>query len=274
MSEKGRKKKKTSPVFIIIFIACLAVAAYAAYQLVSIALIYKQASDEYDELKQYTHSTGDDGDSDVIFLDSSSDEQSSSAEETKKAPIEVDFDALKEHNPDTIGWIYVGAENISYPIMQSDDNNYYLRRTTELTYNIAGSIFMEYQNSADLTDPHTIIYGHKMYDHSMFGDLSNLYEYEDYKIDDTFWILTPEASYEYKIFCLEQTVADSSVYTLFSGPSEEFKNYIKTQSEASFVDLPIDSYDENSRVVTLSTCTTAANEERFIVQGILVDTIK
>ena len=39
-----------------------------------------------------------------------------------KAPIDVDFAALKSVNSDVVGWIYVEAlDGISYPIVQGKD---------------------------------------------------------------------------------------------------------------------------------------------------------
>lgn len=268
MSKSGKGKKKTSKIFIIIFIACIAVAAYAGFRLISIGLSYKQADDEYVALKQYTTQNDDGADSE----EQQTDTESGSEDTVKEPPIGVDFEALKSINPDVIGWIYVGVEDISYPIVQADDNDYYLHRTVEGTENFAGSIFMEYKNSPDFTDPNTIIYGHNMKDLSMFAKLHFLYEYEDYLIDDTFWIITPEEAYEYQIFSMEYTVSDGNPYVLFSGPSQEVADYIKTRSSQSVVGLPLGEYDENSRIVTLSTCTSAYGEGRFVVQGILKGT--
>ena len=64
---------------------------------------------------------------------------------------------------------------ISYPIVQGEDDVYYLTHTFNNTENSAGSIFMETLNSADFSDVHTILYGHNMKNGSMFGTLM---EYE------------------------------------------------------------------------------------------------
>ncbi len=256
------KKKKKNKILIIIFIVCIAVAVFAGYRLIDIGLTYKQAEDEYINLQQYTVSVAQ---GDASATQSESDEEL----ETVTPPIEVDFEALWEINSDIVGWLYLAAEEISYPIVQADDNDYYLYRTVEGTENASGSIFMEYQNSSDFSDPNTIIYGHNMRDLSMFGSLQHLYTYEDYLIDDTFWVITPDAAYRYNIFNMEYTVSDGDVYVLFSGPSELVTNYIEGRINNSLVDFGIEEYDENSKIVTLSTCTSSSGEGRFVVQGIL-----
>lgn len=53
----------------------------------------------------------------------------------------VDFESLKKVNEDIIGWIRVNALDISYPIAQSTNNDYYLHRTFERVDNFAGCIF-------------------------------------------------------------------------------------------------------------------------------------
>ena len=272
MSKSGKGKKKSSKIFIVIFIACIAVAAYAGFRLISIGLSYKQADDEYVALKQYTTENEQSGNDETDETSVESESTSEDEVKVKEPPISVDFESLQSINPDVIGWIYVGVEDISYPIVQADDNDYYLHRTVEGTENFAGSIFMEYQNSPDFMDPNTIIYGHNMKDQSMFAKLHFIYEYDDYLIDDTFWIITPEAAYEYQIFCMEYTVSDGNAYVLFSGPSQDVEDYIEKRSSQSVAKLPLGEYDENSKRGTLSTCTSAYGEGRFVVQGILTGT--
>lgn len=58
----------------------------------------------------------------------------------ERPPIAVDFNALWETNQDIIAWIYCEDTPINYPIVQSDDNSYYLRRLLDGSYNVAGTL--------------------------------------------------------------------------------------------------------------------------------------
>jgi sortase B len=60
---------------------------------------------------------------------------------------EIDLAALREVNPDVVGWILIPDTVINYPLMQGADNNYYLKRTWDEKKNAVGSIFLEYLNN-------------------------------------------------------------------------------------------------------------------------------
>ena len=209
----------------------------------------------------------------------------------------VDFESLKKVNEDIIGWIRVNALDISYPIAQSTDNDYYLHRTFERVDNFAGCIFMEYQNHSDFSDKHTfgqeenaagtlfvdsnitdgmdarhvIIYGHNMKNGSMFGTLRKFYEDEVYEKAPYFWIYTPDKIYRYDIFSCAEVAVDSLAYQITFSEEGSFEKYIDDAYSRSVVkgnDIKVTAED---KIVTLSTCT--GNEStRFIVQGKLSKT--
>lgn len=159
--EENKKKKRTAGDVIrtLIMIVALGVFCYSGYQLLSIYQEYKKGSDEYHALEnKYIDEKG-------MFEEINTD----AAEPTMKNPI--DFAGLKAVNEDIIAWLKVGAIDISYPVTQGKDNDYYLHNTFENQPNIAGCIFMDHGCKKDFSDPNTIIYGHNMRNLSMFGKL-------------------------------------------------------------------------------------------------------
>lgn len=70
-----------------------------------------------------------------------------------------------------LAWLYCPDTVINYPVVQSDDNEYYLRRLMDGSSNTAGTLFADYRCSPDFSDPHTVIYGHNMKNDTMFGIL-------------------------------------------------------------------------------------------------------
>lgn len=73
---------------------------------------------------------------------------------------EVDFAALRETNPDIVAWIYIEGTKINYPIVQGEDNSYYLKHLFSGEWNGSGCIFLDFRNDASFADRHSIIYGH------------------------------------------------------------------------------------------------------------------
>ena len=74
----------------------------------------------------------------------------------------------------------------AFPVMQSDDNEYYLYHDIDGYGNGSAShssIFKDYRNDESLRDDFTIIYGHNMSDGSMFGKLAK-YSDKDSKYGD------------------------------------------------------------------------------------------
>jgi sortase B len=271
----GKKKKKkggaVNALLTLGIIVCIGVMGYSAYQLVSAGLAYKEGEEEYAGLRKYTVEAADtpaqspEGEMQETSGSTGEDGQTSAV-----PPLEVDFASLQAINPDIVGWLYIEALDISYPVVQGTDNDYYLHRTFEGKDNFSGSIFVEYRNSGDFTDSNTIVYGHNMKNQSMFGKLKLLTEQQKYQESPYFWILTPDQDYRYQIFSMQVTAADSDVYTLFTNPGQEFVDYLYKMQDESEAALPLEEeFTAESRIVTLSTCT-SSETDRFVVQGVLL----
>ena len=55
----------------------------------------------------------------------------------------MDFTALQQVNPEVLGWILIPDSTISYPLVQHDDNTYYLKKTWKKQSSAVGAIFLE-----------------------------------------------------------------------------------------------------------------------------------
>lgn len=245
----------------------IGVFCYAAFNLYHIYTEYKKGSDEYNQIAEMAV-TERDPDKDVDMEENGPDSPA------LRAPMQIDFASLRSVNPDVIGWIYMeGLEDVNYPVVKGTDNSMYLHMTYEKNYNFAGTIFVDYENSADFSDCNTLVYGHNMKNGSMFGQLKN-YSKDDspYKKSKYFWIFTPEKNYRYEIISAYTTAVDSATYTLFKGPGQEFVDYLNTIVGYSEIQTTPGELTVNDRIVTLSTCT--GNEStRYVVQGKRVDTL-
>ena len=297
------KKKRTigDIIWRLIFTIALAVFLYCGYRLIIIFLEYKMGTDEYASLEQQyiaddwgtaeqqTESMSADAEgsgqagsikhaSELYIPDEPETEIEKETElvEDEKGNVTVkyypvmrnpvDFEQLKEVNEDIIGWIRVNALGISYPIVQGEDNDYYLHRTFEGVENFAGCIFMEYQNNPDMTDKNTIIYGHNMKNGSMFGKLKNFRETETYESNPYFWVYTPDKVYRYDIFSCAEVDVFGDTYQIRFSDDEAFMKFVDNAQARSVADGSWVEVTEEDTVMTLSTCT-GNDATRFVVQG-------
>jgi hypothetical protein len=80
-----------------------------------------------------------------------------------------------------LGWILIPDSPISYPMVQGNNNSYYLKRTWRGNSSVVGAIFLDAQCDDDFSDFNTIIYGHRMNNGSMFAGLAKYKNYSYYK---------------------------------------------------------------------------------------------
>ncbi|MCF0129253.1 MAG: class B sortase [Pseudobutyrivibrio sp.] len=192
-------------------------------------------------------------------------------------PIEVDFEDLQEVNPEVIGWIYLEDSDINFPILQAEDNDYYLEHSWEGKTKRSGAIFLEMANKADFSDTNSIIYGHHMKDGSMFAGLDKFRDQEYYDAHDTMWLLTPDATYKILVFSAYTTSAYSDSYTVFRDYGPVTENYINQVWEASNFspnyekcDILTDG-DFSQKYIMLATCAYNFEEARFVLHGKLIE---
>lgn len=167
--------------------------------------------------------------------------------------IDVDINKLKTFNPDTIGFIKVMGTNINYPFVQTLDNDYYLNRSYDKTYNNAGWIFLDYRNN-EFNDKNTIIYGHGRINGTMFGSLKDTLKssWQNNKDNYIIKISTEKENSIWQIFSIYKiaTTSDYLQTTFSDNEFESFINLIKGRSSYNFET----NVTNEDKVLTLSTC--------------------
>ena len=167
--------------------------------------------------------------------------------------IDVDINKLKTFNPDTIGFIKVMGTNINYPFVQTIDNDYYLNRSYDKTYNNAGWIFLDYRNNG-FNDKNTIIYGHGRINGTMFGSLKDTLKssWQNNKDNYIIKISTEKENSIWQIFSVYKiaTTSDYLQTTFSDNEFESFINLIKGRSSYNFET----NVTNEDKVLTLSTC--------------------
>ncbi len=246
-------KKRNVLWFVLIAVVAL-IFLYSLFQVINTLLDYSEGAKTYDDLKAniVTPITPDLPNDELVM-------------EKEQAPIKVDFENLLKQNTDAVGWIYCENTPINYPVLQSSDNNYYLRRMIDKKYNIAGSVFMDYRCQADLSSLNTIIYGHNMKNDTMFGTFTEYKKQSYYDEHPILWLLTPEQDYKIELIAGYVTPSTSDVYKDFYSQEEldiHIKDSIAKSTFVSGVNIA-----EVDNIVTLSTCSYEYSTARYVLIG-------
>lgn len=185
------------------------------YQIIS---EYQTAEREYEQLQEYVKVEKNTRDPENTKPNvAEDDEEGEKQEET----VTVDFASLQAINPDIVAWLRIPGV-LEYPVVRGEDNSYYLNHTVQKTYNIAGSIFLDYRNERDFSDSKNIIYGHNMKDGSMFHVLRNYQDIDFFQEHTDMEVYLPDGrSLNYQITACEQVPADSEIYQIEKGNAEE-----------------------------------------------------
>jgi len=179
---------------------------------------------------------------------------------------QLNLQALREENPDVVGWIRIPDTKIDYPLMQGEDNEFYLNHTWKKEPNSVGSVFLEYLNSPDLTDYNTIVYGHNMNDGSMFAELE-LFSLEKYWREHPYvYVVTDAGVYRYEIFAFFQAEVESLTYGMNPQREDTKEKFLDLAQEKAWFDTGIRP-PVTDRILTLSTCSGANYDFRFVVQA-------
>ena len=172
-------------------------------------------------------------------------------------------------NKEIVSWISVDSTNINYPIVKSDDNEFYLNHNINKSYDSSGWIFMDYRNNSDLSDFNTIFYGHNLINKTSFGSVSNMFTDKWFETSNhNIVVANKNGKYTYKIFSVYYSEPDSSnLQTNYDNKIEylDFLNMLKEKSKFNFSE----ELNENDRIITLSTCTDD-NKGRRVVHAKLI----
>ncbi|MCH5343757.1 MAG: class B sortase [Acetatifactor sp.] len=189
---------------------------------------------------------------------------------------DVDFAALQEEtNADIYAWIYVPDTQIDYPIVQHPtDNSYYLNYNLDGSKGYPGCIYTENYNKKDFSDPNTVIYGHNMKNGSMFAGLHLFEDSEFFEEHPYVYIYTEDGLLVYEIFAAHQSGNEHILYTYDFDSDTVYRNYLEdifeTRSMNSNIREDAEVTEEN-RIITLSTCISSKPNNRYLVQGVLLN---
>ncbi|MBQ8614211.1 MAG: class B sortase [Ruminiclostridium sp.] len=187
-------------------------------------------------------------------------------------PVMSTYEAKYAENEDLIGWIKLEAANLNDPVMQAEDNKYYLDKDFNGNEYKNGSFFVDYkcQFTTRTRPANTIIYGHNMVTGPSFAKLTRYYDARlngDYPNRLDFYMNNPTIQFDtvweegtYKVFaCMYVNTMEEHGEVFKYYKQRDIKNegqfyeYIAKIMDRSvfYTDVDLEYGDE---ILTLSTC--------------------
>lgn len=248
---------------LIVALLLLIVFLYSGWKIFSIEREYWQSEESYEAMMQEYVSKK--------LSELSVEEPESETIEpmlTETAPISVNFDILREEYPDVVGWLYCPDTPINYPVVQAEDNNYYLHHLLDGTYNSSGSIFMDYRCPSDFSGWNSIVYGHNMKNDAMFGTLQDYKEQTYYDAHPVLYLLTPVQ--DYRIDLIGGYTTPSTAEDTYGLPdTQDGRDALISKARQQSTFQTETAVNDGEQLITLSTCAYDYDLARYVLVGIL-----
>lgn len=201
--------------------------------------------------------------------------------DSERAIVEnpVNFDELREANPDIHAWISIPGTNVNQPILQSGvDDLFYLTHDRDGNASPYGAVFTQSMNAPDFSDPVTLVYGHDVDEPELiFRSLHNFEDGAFFDEHDGLYIYTPGHVLTYEIIAAYE-YDDRHIMNSFdfSDPDVRqgyFDSVLHPDALLQHVREGAELDASKDRIVQLSTCMLDEylGPHRFIVTGVLRD---
>lgn len=205
------------------------------------------------------------------------------AEEAVDEPVEepliycdavIDFVGLREENADIYAWLQVPGTRIDYPVLQCEEDNYYLSHNVDGSQGYPGSIYTNQCNAKDFSDSITVMYGHNMKNGTMFAGLHNFEDEDFFAQNEEILVYTDTARYTYGIY-MAAAYGDPYIPALFDVKTGEgavafCREVSAYEDERKLIRQEMEITEEDCLLI-LSTCIAKEDTKRYLVIGKLLE---
>ena len=184
----------------------------------------------------------------------------------------VDLSAYLAQNPDFVAWLRIPGTNVDYPVVQTDNPDYYLNHTFSGKSSVVGTLFS--LADADYAAPgrNIAIYGHHLRSsgEKMFTSLMRYKNPDFYEDNKTVMLDSLYRHREYTIFAVVNTKAGDwePSRTTFSGDAA-FMAFVNRAKSESLYDTGVE-VGADDHILTLITCdrSYAGKEGRLVILAV------
>lgn len=246
-------RKLINIILVAIIIVCLSIIGYKYYN-------YNKddkLNSEIQDLQPVINEASD--------LDNNSSGENDGQDQSKEGNYvnSANEEELKSINSDYKMWIQIENTNINYPVVQSSDNDYYLKHNFRKESNISGTVFVESANDID-NDKNIILYGHNMRNGTMFNNITNYKEESFFNEDNKISIIMNNTLYEYEVFSVYVKNVNEVNLAIGFANEDEFINYAYNEADESLYKKDVD-FSAEDNLITLVTCSYEFTDARTIV---------
>ena len=184
----------------------------------------------------------------------------------------VDLSAYLAQNPDFVAWLRIPGTNVDYPVVQTDNPDYYLNHTFSGKSSVVGTLFS--LADADYAAPgrNIAIYGHHLRSsgEKMFTSLVRYKNPDFYEDNKTIVLDSLYRHSEYTIFAVVNMKAGDwePSRTMFSGDAA-FMAFVNRAKSESLYDTGVE-VGADDHILTLITCdrSYAGKEGRLVILAV------
>lgn len=199
--------------------------------------------------------------------------QTEKSYEKELQKMRASLESLANINPDIYGWINIPGTSINYPVVQGEDNDYYLDHAYTGDDLVNGSIFADFRCLPLITDNYnTIMYGHNITSGSMFNNIEYFFDEEFFK-NTKIYIYTFDGAFIFTPFSIHETSYDSGYINTYFESEEVYVDFLNDLMEKSAIMPENKKFSGDTRILTMSTCTNGIQTKRYALHAELTTII-
>ena len=213
-------------------------------------------------------------------------EDPSGTSEVEATPIptvnrQAELADAKSRNPDAVAWLYIPGAEVDDPVMQAEDNGFYLNRDELREYSTWGCYYADCRNhlsGRDALDTNTVIYGHSASNCDPDGlRFTKLHRYMDaafVKKNPYIYLSVDGDDLIFQITAL--FITDIGFDYIDPNPiGSKLTEFFQTVEKKNWLDIDGVTFSEEDTVLTLSTCCrkydkTNSGNQRLVVMAKLL----
>ena len=159
----------------------------------------------------------------------------------------------KYNNNDVVGILEINNTDYIVPVMQGDDNKYYLKHTPYGEKSSMGSVYLDYRVDID-SSKKLLIYGHNSSNVDMpFKILEEFYDRDYYDNHKYVEVTTSNTKKKYEIFSVFVETSDFSYMDITFDNDDEYLNHINNLKSKSMYDTGV-TLSKDNEILILQTC--------------------